>query len=111
MNDERAGSAAGLTSILIRLFLAFCISLLFNLICFGLLQGSESFLSYQAVRQLTRIVWWPVVITCGADPRDLFCALPGMVFGFLFHWLVAFGLLWWLREPGSRSATAALPLK
>ena len=100
-----------LIPILFRVFLAFFISVLFNLICFGFLQWSEPLLSYEAVRVLTRIIWWPVVVSCGADPGDLFCALPGMAFGFIFHWLVAFSLLWWLKGPESRGASAALPLK
>lgn len=111
MNEGQANPARVLTSVLILVFLAFCVSVLFNLICFGLLQWSEPILSYEAARVLTRTIWWPVVVTCGADTRDLFCALPGVVFGFLFHWLVAFGLLWWQRGPGPRAASAVLPLK
>ena len=38
MKDKETNPAGQLISILTRLFLAFCISILFNLICFGLLQ-------------------------------------------------------------------------
>lgn len=100
MRDKPAGSTAGGTAVLGRVAAAFLLSLLFNLICFGLLSWSESFLPHNAVRLLTRIIWWPVAITCGLSPRDLICALPGIILGFLFHWLVAFGLLWWLKKRG-----------
>lgn len=106
MRDEHRNSAGVFTAVLGRAAIAFCLSLLFNLICFVLLQWSESFLPQNAVRLLTRIIWWPVAVTCGLDPRDLICALPGMICGFLFHWLVAFGLLWWLRKPRPLSAAA-----
>ena len=99
MKDERRNPTAGLIPVLSLVAIALGLSVIFNLVCFGLLQWSESFLSYKVVRVLTRIVWWPVAITCGTDSRNLFCALPGMVFGFLFHWLVAFGLLWWRKRP------------
>lgn len=111
MRDEHVGSTAGLTAVLGRLAASFCLSLLFTLVCFGLLWWSESLLPPGAVRLLTRIVWWPVAITCGVDPRDLICALPGIVLGFLFHWLVAFGLLWWLGRSRPRGLFAAPPLK
>jgi hypothetical protein len=111
VQDRHADPGVGLTPVLILVFLAFCVGVVFNLLCFGLLQWSEPLLSYGAARVLTRIIWWPVAVTCGADPRDLFCALPGVLLDFLFHWLVAFGLLWWQRGPRSRAASAALPLK
>lgn len=98
MKGERASSTAGPGAILGRVAIAFCLGILFTVTCFVLLWWSESFLPTDAVRLLTRIVWWPVAVTCGADPRDLICALPGIIFGFLFHWMVAFGLLWWLKK-------------
>jgi hypothetical protein len=106
MKAKRTSSAAGLAAVLSRVAIAFCLSLLFTLICFGLLWWSESFLSQNVVRTLTRMIWWPVAITCGVDPRDLTCALPGIIFGFLFHWLVACGLLWWLKKRRPRAALA-----
>jgi hypothetical protein len=111
MRDKPAGLTAGIIAILGRVAAAFCLSFLFNVICFGLLWWSESFLPQNAVRILTRIIWWPVVITCGVDPRDLICALPGIIFGFLFHWLVAFVLLWWLKKTRTRDALATPLLK
>jgi hypothetical protein len=111
MEDKRAGSNAGIVAVLGRVAMAFGLSLLFNVICFGLLSWSESFLPQNAVRILTRIVWWPVAITCGIAARDFICALPGMVFGFLFHWLVAFGLLSWLKRTRRRDAHATPRLK
>jgi TM2 domain-containing membrane protein YozV len=109
VKDGRPNMTVALISVLSRIALALCLSIVFNLICFGLLQWSESFLSQGVVRLLTRIVWWPVAISCGIDPRNLICALPGMVFGFLFHWLVAFGLLWWHKKsrPGGTTLGSA----
>jgi hypothetical protein len=107
MKGGHPNSTGVLTAVLGRLALAFCLGLLFTLICFVLLQWSESFLPQDAVRLLTRIVWWPVALTCGAEPRDLLCALPGIVYGFLFHWLVAYGLLWCLKRPRPRGEFAA----
>ena len=98
MKDERTSSTAGPFAVLGRVVAAFCLALLFTIVCFGLLSWSESFLPQNVVRLLTRIIWWPVAVTCGLDPRDFVCALPGIVFGFLFHWLVAFGLLWRLKK-------------
>ena len=111
MKDTHTNSTNVLTAVLGRAAIAFCLSLLFTLICFVLLQWSESFLPQNTVRLLTRIIWWPVAITCGLDPRDLICALPGIVFGLLFHWLVAFGLLWWLKKSRPRGEAAAPSLK
>jgi hypothetical protein len=102
MKDKHAGSTGRLTAVLGRVAIAFGLGLLFTLVCFGLLQWSESFLPQETVRLLTRMIWWPVAVTCGLAPRDLVCALPGIVFGFLFHWLVAVGFLWWLNIPRPR---------
>lgn len=110
MKDELKSSTAGLRAVLGRVAVAFFLGLSFTCICFVLLRGSESFLPSSAVRLLTRIVWWPVAITCGFDPRDLFCLLPGILFGFLFHWLVAFVLLWWLKTT-RRAANSRMPLR
>lgn len=109
MKDKLTSSAGGLSAVLGRVAAAFCLGLLFTFICFVLLRWSESFLPSHAVRLLTRIVWWPVAVTCGLSPRDLFCLLPGIAFGFLFHWLVAFGLLWWLKTT-RRGANLRPPL-
>ena len=104
----RDGSpTGGLIPVLSRVAIALCVSIIFNLVCFALLQWAEPFLPQGVVRLLTRIIWWPVAVTCGADSGNLFCALPGMVFGFLFHWLVAFGLLWRLKR--SRAGRGVQP--
>lgn len=108
MNAKQTSPAAGLAATAGRVALAFCLALLFTVACFALLSWSESFLPSDTVRLLTRVVWWPVALTCGFDPRDLICALPGIVLGFLFHWLVAFVLLWWRGKTRARGAYANL---
>ena len=110
MNAKQTSSAAGLTAILSRVAIAFCLALLFTLICFALLSWSEPYLSLDVVRLLTRVIWWPVAITCGLNPRDFICALPGIIFGFLFHWLVAYVLLWWRKRSRPRGGYATQPL-
>ena len=105
MQDGRRKSTAAIVPTLGRVALALCLAVVFNVVCFGLLQWSEPYLSHGAVRFLTKVVWWPVVLSCGTDPGNLFCALPGMLFGFLFHWLVAFGLLWWHKRSRPPAAT------
>ena len=106
MDDKSAIPTATLTAVLSRVAIAFCLALLFTVVCFGLLRWSESFLAPDAVRLLTRIVSWPVAVTCGLDSRDLFCVLPGISYGLLFHWLVAFGLLWWRKKSRPRGEFA-----
>lgn len=106
MRDKATGSAAGLTAVLSRVAIAFCLSLVFDVVCFVLFWWSESSLPQEAVRLLTRIIWWPVAVTCGVDTRDLFCALPGIIYGFLFHWLAAFVLLCWRKTSRPRGEFA-----
>jgi hypothetical protein len=111
MKDGQTNPTVAIMPLLGRVALALCLAIIFNLTCFGLLQWSEPYLSQGAVWFLTRVIWWPVVFSCGVNPGDLVCALPGMVFGFFFHWLVAFGLLWWHKRSEERAGFAALSLK
>ena len=110
MKAKQTSSAGGVASVVGRVAIAFCLGLLFTAVCIALLSWSESYLAQDTVRLLTRVIWWPVAITCGLSPRDFLCALPGIVFGFLFHWLVAYVLLWWRNRSRTRVGYATPPL-
>ena len=111
MKVKDQNSSVVFIATLTRIAISFCLSIFFNLICFGLLRAAESFLPLKAVWLLSRIIWWPVAISCGVDPEDLFCALPGLIFSLLFYWFVAFALLWWRKWSQPEEEFVALSLR
>ncbi len=107
MSDRKINFSA----IVSRIFVAFLLAVFFNLVCFGFLQGAELFLSQSAVGILSRVIWWPIAVSCSSDPENPLCAVQGLVRGFAFYWFVAIGLLWWFRLPKADDSFAITSLK
>ena len=83
------------------------LSLLFHILVVVIIIGIGNYLNPSVSGLLFRTIFWPATVYCVCNPQDIICPMPGLVFSFLFYWLMFCALLRWCGAFDSRKGLSS----